>query len=110
MAEERPPVGGSYLLSESVIDLAEAARRSETHVSVVYRWLHQGLRGGIRLEGCLRGSRWVTSAEALNRFFDRLTAARRGESIGAEAPPARTEARRRLDSEEAGKLCEQLGA
>src|SRR5262245_47781019 len=113
MSQATAPRGGSYLLDETVITLAEAARRADTHVSVVYRWIHGGLRGGIKLEACLRGSRWVTSAEGLNRFFDRLTAARRGEPVdagGVSPPRARTTSERRKSVAAADKLAEALGA
>ena len=103
-------IAPSDLLAETVLTLAEAAKQADTSVSVVYRWINDGLRGGIKLEACLRGSRWVTSAEALGRFYNRLTAARHGEPVDSTTPHARTAAQRRRDSERAARECAELGA
>lgn len=54
------------------------------HVSTIWRWAQRGVRG-VRLETILIGGIRHTSREALQRFFERTTAAADG-----EAPPART--------------------
>lgn len=68
---------------EDVLTLAEAAkskslprrrRRRKPHASTLYRWARHGLRG-VRLEVIRVGGTLCTSTEALQRFFDRLTAA-----------------------------------
>jgi hypothetical protein len=108
--------GGSYLLAESVLTIEQAARKANTSTGVVHRWRLTGLRGGIRLECYLRGARWITSDEALIRFFDRLNAAahgERGDSGNPDLPSAsiaRTAAQRKNASERAAQECQALGA
>ena len=65
---------------ESVLSLTEAAtklphRRAgrRPHVSTLYRWASRGLRGN-HLETIQIGGTRCTSVEALQRFFDRLSA------------------------------------
>ena len=64
---------------ERVLTLRQAAgtlprRRDDrpTHESTLARWIDQGL-DGVRLEGLWIGATRCTSAEALQRFFQRLT-------------------------------------
>jgi hypothetical protein len=64
---------------EEVITLAEAARRlpcrrkgKSTNVATLYRWASTGLHGE-RLEVIRVGGGLCTSAESLQRFFNRLT-------------------------------------
>ncbi|HEX4145892.1 MAG TPA: DUF1580 domain-containing protein [Pirellulales bacterium] len=64
-------------------------------ISCIYRWAQRGIRG-IRLETLQCGGTKVTSAEALQRFFERLSAVSAGESA-----PARTSTQRQRDSEKA---------
>ncbi|QDU21260.1 DUF1580 domain-containing protein [Urbifossiella limnaea] len=72
--------------SESLLSLAAAGRHLAAiqggrppRPSTFYRWATRGLRGH-RLEVIRCGGRVATSVEALQRFFDALTAA-------APAPP-----------------------
>ena len=62
------------------------------HRSAVWRWVSKGLRdsGGVfvRLEAVMIGRRFVTSREALARFFARLTPGSAG-AEGQAAPSAR---------------------
>ena len=68
------------IATETVLGLREACERlprgragRPTHPTTIARWMDEGI-GGIRLE-CLRvGKARCTSMEALQRFFDRLTA------------------------------------
>jgi enoyl-[acyl-carrier-protein] reductase (NADH) len=67
---------------EKLITLQEAAEiapgyRPSQHASIeaVRRWARTGMRG-IRLETIVAGGRRCTSAEAVQRFFERLTHAR----------------------------------
>jgi hypothetical protein len=66
---------------EHVLTLAEAAahpsvRRDagqDPSPAKLWRWVTRGVRG-VRLDGQRRPGGWVTSLEALQRFFDALTA------------------------------------
>jgi hypothetical protein len=48
-----------------------------THLSTLLRWILRGARAAsgeiVKLEALRLGSRWVTSAQALQRFAERLT-------------------------------------
>ncbi len=95
---------------EQVFSLTEAARRlplprrrkgAKPHVSTLYRWAQRGCRG-VRLEAIQCGGTLCTSAEALQRFFDRLS-----EPTGKTAPPTPSDcrsavARARAELDEAG--------
>ncbi len=52
------------------------------HPATIWRWALHGVRG-IKLESIMCGAVRCTSAEALQRFFDRLTAQSEG-----DPPPA----------------------
>ncbi len=58
------------------------------HVSCIYRWVQRGCRG-IKLEAIQIGGTCCTSLEALQRFFERLTAARNGEPASARTAKQR---------------------
>lgn len=70
------------LNSESILTFADAARELPTRngkrvsVSTIWRWAMKGC-AGVRLESFQYGGSLATSREALQRFFDRVTAARR---------------------------------
>jgi hypothetical protein len=65
--------------TEEVLTLANAAkrlphrRRGKVHLSTLYRWVTEGLCG-VRLETIQIGGTCCTSVEALQRFFEALTA------------------------------------
>jgi hypothetical protein len=72
------------LRTENLISLVQAARLippgrngKATHISTLMRWINPGARG-VRLEAVRLGGRWLTSAAALQRFADRLTALETG--------------------------------
>jgi hypothetical protein len=67
------------------------------HVSCIYRWAQHGLRG-VRLEVLQCGGTKVTSLEALQRFFERLSAVTAGET-----PAARSSAQRQRAADQADK-------
>lgn len=78
------------LQTETVFTFAEAAKRlpkrrqgRPVHVATIHRWAKAGVRG-VRLESLRLGGGLVTSAEALQRFCDRLTAG------GSADPTVRT--------------------
>jgi hypothetical protein len=96
--------------TETLLTLAEAADRlprrrrgRKLHVSTLYRWTVSGCRGVI-LESIQIGATRATSAEALQRFFDRLTQP-------ASSPPlTRSMVRRQRQSEAAARELERFGA
>ena len=104
------------LTVESPIPLADAAKivtpaRSgkRTHLSTLLRWILVGAKAPdgtlVRLEAVRLGGRWVTSAQALQRFAERLTP----RADITPRPALRTESRRRRASERAGADLERLG-
>lgn len=108
--------------NETVISLAQAAdelprrrRGRKTHVSTLYRWTTSGCRGVI-LETIQVGATRCTSREALQRFFERLSAGvQAGASPGDPSrlravPGGRTIAQRQRASAEAGRKLAKLGA
>ncbi len=74
--------------SEAVMSFADAAKfvgrlqgKARVALQTLHRWAAKGCRGVVLETICVGGAR-CTSAEALQRFFDRLTAARRrGEKV-----------------------------
>jgi hypothetical protein len=85
----------------------------KTHVSTIYRWMTVGCKG-IVLESIQVGGTLCTSREALQRFFDRLSAQRQaGSPAGEQTRPTtgrRTVAQRLRASAEAGRRLEEKGA
>jgi len=65
--------------SERLLSLTEAAKSlpGRPHISSIFRWLSNGVRG-VKLESCLIGGRRFTSQEALERFCAATTAAADG--------------------------------
>ncbi len=83
------------ILSESVLSLTEAAsslprrrKGKRPDVATLYRWSTVGCRG-IRLETIQVGGCRCTSKEAMQRFFDALTAQSAGEPIPRPLPRTR---------------------
>jgi Protein of unknown function (DUF1580) len=80
---------------EQVMPLSRAAskhvpprrRGKPTHTSTLYRWSDPGLHG-IRLEVLRCGGVLCTSVEALQRFFDRLTAIKSARVLPSQDRPA----------------------
>lgn len=103
-------------ISEALITLAEAAeglprrrRGRKTHISTLYRWATAGCRG-VRLETVQVGATRCTSREALQRFFERLSAP---PGLRVEVAPGvglRSAVRRLRDSERAAAELESRGA
>jgi hypothetical protein len=95
-------------------ELPRRRRGRKTHVSTFYRWADPGCRG-VRLETIQVGGTCCTSREALQRFFEALTAARSRvggpDQAGSTPPPLRrTTARQLRDSDRAGRELERQGA
>jgi hypothetical protein len=108
--------------SESLISLADAAkelprrrRGRKVHVSCLYRWSTVGCRGVV-LETLQCGATRCTSREALQRFFERLSAPVQAGAVGGGQPRpgpiagGRTLAQRQRASAEAGRKLAELGA
>ena len=108
--------------SETLISLADAAgglprrrRGRKTHVSTLFRWTTSGCRGVV-LESLQCGGTRCTSREALQRFFERLSAPVQAGAIGGDQSQAgpivgrRTLAQRQRASAEAGRKLAELGA
>jgi hypothetical protein len=104
------------LATEKLITLRQAAalvpparRGQRCHISTVFRWITCGAKApdgtAIRLEAIRRPGAWLTSAEALERFFARLTPV-----MEAELPrPPRSPAARQRSNERARKRLEEIG-
>src|SRR3954453_17662770 len=104
--------------SETLISLAQAAgdlprrrRGRKTHVSTLYRWATVGCRGVV-LESIQIGASRCTSREALQRFYERLSAPiQAGVNPMTETmSPGRTVAQRQRAASEAGRKLAELGA
>lgn len=67
----------SIQLNEEFLSLAQAPRHipGRPHVSTVWRWVNQGVRGH-RLEAVAVGGRVFTTRQAIERFLDALNCAR----------------------------------
>jgi len=96
--------------TETVIALADVPVRlpqrrggKKPHISCIYRWAKKGCKG-IRLETIQIGGTSCTSTEALQRFFEKLTAARSGEPV-----PVRTSRQRLRAQESANAELEKAG-
>jgi hypothetical protein len=108
--------------SEHVISFAQAGEESprrrrgrKIHISCFYRWSTVGCRG-IVLETIQVGGTRCTSREALQRFFERLSAPVRTGGVGGDPSRSkavvgrRTLAQRQRDSAEAGRKLAERGA
>lgn len=80
-------------------------RARRFHHSTAYRWAKHGVRG-VRLEAIRVGGTFCTSAEALQRFYERLT----DPQVGTDLPgPAYTPRSRRAAQEAAVALERRWG-
>jgi hypothetical protein len=105
----------SRLMAETLITLAEAARRlppgrSGRHrsSSCVFRWLTHGLPGPdgrlVRLEGVRIGRPWFTSVEAIARWAERLTPLLDPEPVPVSRTPAQWKRANEIVTKELDKL------
>jgi len=90
---------------ETLIALADVpahlpARRGgkQPHVSCIYRWAQRGCKG-IVLETLQCGGTKVTSLEAIQRFFEALTAVNNGLPATGRSPLQRQQAVARAEKE-----------
>ncbi len=99
-----PTPSAESLLDEELIPVQELPARlpparsgRRLHRAAVWRWVTDGLKGPeggrVRLEALRMGRRWVTSKQAVARFFRRLSGAELGigGSSAAPVPAARTD-------------------
>jgi Protein of unknown function (DUF1580) len=109
-------------VGESLITLAQAAdelprrrRGRKTHVSTLFRWTTSGCRGVV-LESLQCGGTRCTSRQALQRFFERLSAPVQAGTVGGDlSQPGpivgrRTLAQRQQAAAEAGRKLAEMGA
>ncbi len=106
------------LQNETLISFTQAAaylpRRfgRKVHSSSIWRWARRGI-SGIQLECCRLRARFYTSAEALDRFADRLSRLppNRGDKSDGKAiePRPRTESEHQQAIWEAEKRLEDAG-
>jgi hypothetical protein len=105
--------------SEQLIPLADATRRipparsgKRSHFSTLLRWVTKGTAGPdgrtIHLEALRVGGRWMTSAEALQRFFVALTPRLEEEPPEPPAPPP-TPTQRQRAHHAAEKRLQRIG-
>jgi hypothetical protein len=100
------------LAEETVYPLTEIPehlprrRGKKVHKSTVFRW-RNGLRG-VRLETIRCGGTLCTSLQAVQRFFDALSA-RDAEADSGGAPPIRTPAARAKALSAAERAAQALG-
>ncbi len=97
---------------EETFSLTEAAKRlpcrrkgKRPNVATLYRWAQAGCRG-VRLETLCVGATRCTSMEALQRFFDALTAKAEPRAV---APQPRPTAQRQKAIEAAERRLESAG-
>ena len=93
------------LSQETVLSFNEAAGRvpsyrpgRKTHVATLHRWAKEGVRG-IKLDSARLGGRLVTSAEALQRFSDKLSENPSAPSLAIQSPAIRHKAVDRAERE-----------
>ena len=91
-----------FPLREAPSSLPRCRAGRKTHVATLFRWASKGLRG-IRLETIKVGGSTCTSAEALQRFFERLTEPESTTETTPQATAARQLELERVDRE-LGKL------
>lgn len=93
------------LSTENVMPLSEAAKTlpGRPSVSTVWRWCQRGV-AGVKCESLVVGGKRCVSAESLQRFCERVTAAKEG-----KRPPTRTARQRQRSIADAEKVLEEAG-
>jgi hypothetical protein len=79
-------------LTHACKHLPQRRRGKRPALPTLYRWSNEGVNG-VRLESIMVGGTRCTSVEALQRFFDALTAAADAEHSAAIVPPPLTKSR-----------------
>jgi hypothetical protein len=96
-------------LTQAANELPRRRRGRKTHVSTLFRWTTVGCRGVV-LESIQVGGTRCTSREALQRFFERLSAPVQTAAGSSPVVGHRTLAQRRKASAEAGRKLAGMGA
>jgi hypothetical protein len=119
--QDTPTMLGIDLRKETLLGLAEAARRlpsarqgKAVTPSCLWRWAHRGVRldngRTVRLEVVRLAGRWLTSMEALVRFIERQTPSFEESSEQTPQPQSQPRGRKATrQAERAAKEREQLG-
>jgi hypothetical protein len=86
-----------------------AHKGKRTHLSTLVRWIVDGARRPdgtrVQLEAVRLGGRWMTTAQAIQRFADALTPNLRAQ----DAKPPRSPAARQRSSERAARELDKAG-
>lgn len=98
-----------FPLSEAPEHLPRRRRGRKVHISTLHRWATVGCKG-VRLETINVGATKCTSREGLQRFFEAITSRTGGTVSATSAPPRRSAAKRRRDSERAEAVLKGMGA
>jgi hypothetical protein len=113
----RALMNGEKLIGLAAATLLVPGHRANQHVAVetLWRWVVKGAKATtgtrVKLEACRVGSRWLTSAEAVGRFVENLTAASiesDGEGEKNEPPVTTPAARTRRAKAASAELDEAL--
>jgi hypothetical protein len=93
---------------EKTVSMADAGAKHDVHRATVTNWIQSGCRtragGRVYLEGVRLGAKWVTSDEAMVRFFAALTDGSQATSVRASDSPKQ----RSQSYETATKALEEL--
>jgi hypothetical protein len=92
-------------LPEAILRLPRRRRGKRPHASTLLRWARKGLRG-VHLETIRIGSTTCTSVEALQRFFDGLTAL---DGAHAARPAPRASDAERREAARVNKRLDEIG-
>lgn len=106
---------GIDVFHEELLGLAQAAKRlpkapsgKKISTSTIYRWANRGLVGKsgerIRLETIMFGGQMCTTAEALQRYFNRLS-----DDRPIVVPEPQLSKRRQREIEAAERFCREQG-
>jgi hypothetical protein len=107
-APEATNLSDYIAFAQACAELPRGRRGRKKSISTLYRWCESGRRG-VRLRYVMIGGSRYTTIAWLNEFFEAVTAAVAGGPRDAPAP-SRSAARRRRDSEKAGRILESEGA
>jgi hypothetical protein len=104
LTEERP-----IPLEQATRLIPPARKGKRTHLSTLVRWIVDGARRPdgtrVQLEAVRLGGRWMTTAEAIQRFAEALTPNLRDRDTKPPRPPAT----RQRSSARAARELERIG-
>jgi hypothetical protein len=89
------------------ISLTKVAHEQLTAPSTVFRWVTRGLPGGdgtrVKLQAIKRGKKWITTVDAVKRFFAALP-----QSEPSNSTPSRTPRQRERDNNRAKQALQKI--